>query len=1134
MNHLPFSFLRATDKCIVAYNLCPQTTEGDLWDLFEKEGKVKHIQIRKGQNVAAAIVFSTTTAVDNILSKKLALRNEIVQAKELDLSDYVERTFPPFMGEKLYMGGLSTPTTFVNEWSSTRNIRLDINTFEKYVEIFFFHMNSPYRLRIKYRTTLKNTILQRNKQQSVVIVAAKYPAYFWRMSAPQSPREAYDFSCWERVTEIPMDRKKNMLRLDKWSVYKVEMDIDDQTHDALACRIFEATQTSQGLLETQTIKTDQEYVPRLENELRWKEFPFEVYYMLQHAFYLKILREYNIGDDFYQTIGTLEPHIACRLLSLICIGQNRLYSPNKTIYNIFKNNSSLHDPPEPVPEGYTLSRKLLITPTSMYPLHPVLQKMNHLQFQHKKYGDRFLLVEFSDEELMPIAPCPFVGQNDRLYKRIYKVLKKGIMLAGRQYDFLCSSIEDLKLHRCWFFAPIKGFSREDILYWIGDLSEITSVPQYMASVGQALSSRLTSLDIQTSEVEEIDSFEKNGVIFARECGKMSPNIAREISRVLELSYTPNVVQFNLAGARGILMLSNYLQKRKIQLRSSQIHFDSHRLTLEVIKVSRQKRAYIDKHTIPLLHGLGIPLLEFHQRAENFLSDYLTGSPQKNNFLNRLMEDYYADMIDSHHYRLFFSGFLERSDPLITNLVLAFQNHILRELIEDNKIYVENGARAYAIVDETGTLEYDEVFFQSSTSKGKNTKSKVIEGECVIFRDNTYSPKNVIVARAVDRVALRGYNNVLIYPAGGFKDFTSYCSNDGPEKDDFTIIWDKALVPKRSNCSPKDAIETVNPNSIQHISFQDMAKFVVNYISEDFTSLAKDAWCAAVDRHKTSVFHGKASYLETKITIATGISDSITTDPMLIDVYEYPVPDFMTDNPTISYMSKKPVGYIYRDGCGIEERPYLLNRCEYDPRMYVEGMHQYVLEARKSRIKYDNSLRLLMGEYGVRSEIEFVSGIIVNWPKYVTENSKKELSRRIRDVYLQFKRKWRRAFEEDFEKHTKDLPEEKLDLLIEAKAAAWYYVTYHPCENKTLSKKIEVYTRQLSFPWVVGDCLMHIATKNTNRTVLTIHRKQLPESLVSPGERQITALVMSDSESEEEYESKEDDTSLRKKMDKLYL
>lgn len=300
-----------------------------------------------------------------------------------------------------------------------------------------------------------------------------------------------------------------------------------------------------------------------------------------------------------------------------------------------------------------------------------------------------------------------------------------------------------------------------------------------------MAQRLTSLEITKDEIEEIDNYEQNGFIFAKECGKVSSAVARDIKGTLELKYTPSVIKFNLAGGKGLLMLSSFLPKRKVQLRSGQIHFNTDRLTLEVIKISKRKRAYLNKQSILLLSSMGIYPGVFQNLIDDMINCYLMGATSKDNLLNDLMDEYYSSYFTNSFKRLVFSGFLERQDPFIMNLIISFQNKVLKQLKDEYKLYIRNGARAFAIMDETGSLEQGEVFFQTSTSAGINTVCEIIEGPCVIFRDSSLSPGNVVLATAVNKPKLKNHTNVLIYSAYELMDLPGKCSNDDADEDNFT-------------------------------------------------------------------------------------------------------------------------------------------------------------------------------------------------------------------------------------------------------------------------------------------------------------------------------------------------------------
>ncbi|KAI7858656.1 hypothetical protein BDC45DRAFT_498815, partial [Circinella umbellata] len=85
--------------------------------------------------------------------------------------------------------------------------------------------------------------------------------------------------------------------------------------------------------------------------------------------------------------------------------------------------------------------------------------------------------------------------------------------------------------------------------------------------------------------------------------------------------------------------------------------------------------------------------------------------------------------------------------------------------------------------------------------------------------------------------------------------------------------------------------------------------------------------------------------------------------------------------------------------------------------------------------------------------------------------------------LNLKKNWRRRFEQDLE----DVPGAR-----HAKAASWYYCTYHPDErmnDNSLEGKL------LSFPWVMDDVICEIAMMNNNRVATEDQAKPIDDALV---------------------------------------
>lgn len=775
--------------------------------------------------------------MDQLHSQPIYIHDRLIAIKRIPLEDYLSAENCLIPVNKLALGGLATPQVFIEEWMTEEFVSFDLNLNQKYLDVFFAHVDGYYRFRIEYdEKDFKNSVLlQRHGNITSLTISGKYPAYFWKCKIPmQTLTDHYHLTSqwWERVTEIPLgevsrdimkQKEKAMskepivpngyfpdhtIRLNNWTVYRLEFDIplkpapkyalvktltpNNLSHEVLENAIKQATGLS-SMSSTPQIQV-QGATKRINVETITANMSFDVQYMVEHAFNLKILREYNVEADFFKKIQQLPPQVACSFLTLLSAPQQRVYNPDTVINSIYTLINQHISYQQPIPDECMMVRKLLVTPTSIYPLQPTVEPMNHLQFQFRGYADRFLLVQFTDEDLQPMASIlptnddeSTESQNIKVYDRIYNVLRKGIRIARRTYEFVGASTDDMRAHQCWFFVKNDIISRADILTSMGDFREITKVADFVSCVGQGFAPRLMELEIKANEIEELtEDYEYNGYKFTTDCGKMSPAIAREIAKELGLEYTPSVVKFNLAGAKGILMLSNYLTKRKIQLRSSQIRCDSPRLTLEVIQVSKPNKVFLNRKSIAILSSLGIRNYIFQDFLNEAMVQYKKFTLHKDEVPYDLMNDYYTESGRMDDFQTIIdSGFLNANDPFINNLASAYQNKALNAIQKDAQLYVQQGTKVFAIMDETGTLGKNECFIQITDPSGLSSRRQTIEGPCLIYRESSCFPGDVQVVEARNEPKLKHYTNVLVYSAFDARDIPSACSNDDYDIDNFT-------------------------------------------------------------------------------------------------------------------------------------------------------------------------------------------------------------------------------------------------------------------------------------------------------------------------------------------------------------
>lgn len=296
---------------------------------------------------------------------------------------------------------------------------------------------------------------------------------------------------------------------------------------------------------------------------------------------------------------------------------------------------------------------------------------------------------------------------------------------------------------------------------------------------------------------------------------------------------------------------------------------------------------------------------------------------------------------------------------------------------------------------------------------------------------------------------------------------------------------------------------MTPRQSKKISFREAAKFFTTYISKDMSRKLYEAFIAIADRHRDGVFNGDCIYLSLQMSRALDFAKTGMYATINRDLIQYPFPDFMRQRPLKTYTSSTPLGSIYRTTQSMYERPLSNTHCYYDTRLYVQDMYKYIIQARKMKAKYDHSLRILLGQYSVKTEVEFISGHIIEYPKYLNEQYRPQFLERIQAAYVRFRKYWKQVFDVQWANNDTNgqqpssstsfssLSSEEKSAEIEAKAAAWYYVTYHPSEFKSDTIYSKTMQRYMSFPWVVESHLIYIAHKNDSRPNLREYSQPIP-------------------------------------------
>ncbi|CAG8497276.1 1681_t:CDS:2 [Cetraspora pellucida] len=995
------------------------------------------------------------------------------------------------------MGVFIQPNILVSDAKFSEKIKFALDYKWHTITIQFgFQREHIFKLEIDFNhldgeidVEFENSNYQRSKAH--LTIASKFPAKYWKFQ--NSAQSVNQFSwrhdeCWMRKTEIrvvPRSPEEQSLplqlnmpnksdQLSRWHVFRITFNFHDSNTDyvdfeQILNRICEFNLLSKS--RDPNIRINVISAEMLSKFTDRSMLPFDVFYVTESNISHNFLNEYNLSQEFYCILARLPPNFAINIMNTIFSQKKRLYNPLTFLKHEISKLKDAMIRPDYVPHYCVLMRKVVITPTTLYMIPPVMETSNRVIRHFKNYKNNFLRVQFTDEASGKV-PSSSGNTNIALYNRIYRVLVNGIKIGDHHYEFLAFSASQLRDHSCWFFASIPNvISASDIRIWMGDFSNIKSVAKYAARMGHCFSSTRAVSNLQVNEINEIPDIIRNGYVFSDGIGKISPHLARTVAQVLGFKHVPSAFQFRLGGYKGVLCQSRYLRNNQIQVRPSQCKFESKHNILEIIRGSRMTTAYLNRQAITLLSTLGVPDDVF-----------ITMQKEQVEELDRMLKNddtairVLSSNIDEHDITRMMSDlvkakFFQRNDPYIVNLISLFRIAMLRNLKKKAKIRIDKGAFLLGVLDETETLREDQIYCCITDPQNPHSR-KVIEGNCVIFRNPCFHPGDVRVVEAVKCKNLDYLVDVVVFPANGYRDIPSQLSGGDLDGDDFTIIYDPNLMPKIKNFEPMN-YGAPQPLLVDKVTIDDVKKFFLNYILSDNLGLISNAHLAKADLAENGAFHGTCLRLAQLSSEAvdfpkTGIPAEFPSELRAKDV-----PDFMEkfDKPT--YCSDKVLGKLYRSIKLSDFDPY--TKVIFDERLIIPGFEFYLKSARIHKQEYDSELRALMNQYGLLSEYETVSGFIINTTHLVGKKKPRETQNSVANMVAAIKSCYREKFEREFYGEGTNVVSPEAYGLMKAKASAWYYVTYHHSELKE-----DPVERMISFPWINYGILCDIATKNRSR------------------------------------------------------
>ncbi|TFA98712.1 RNA-dependent RNA polymerase 6 [Trichoderma ghanense] len=600
-----------------------------------------------------------------------------------------------------------------------------------------------------------------------------------------------------------------------------------------------------------------------------------------------------------------------------------------------------------IPDSQTWVLKAIVTPTRIMLHGPDAENKNRVLRMFPHHSDYFLRVIFSDEDGQDLALLPSVN-NSAIFERYRKVLKDGIQVAGRKYEFLGFSHSSLRSHSAWFCASfvdnMQLHNNDSIIKSLGDFSEIRIPAKCAARIGQAFSETPYAVDILKygigiKYIPDVKTADESRV-FSDGCGTISWDALEEIWDQLPIASAPTCLQVRLAGIKGMLSLDSRLKGKVICIRKeSMMKFPSNDQTMLGIcdTASKPLRLALNRQTIKILEDMGTNaewFIDQQNKALDVLRNVTATASNTSTFLEYQLVGTTVGLPKLIKY-LSKIGVDYRRDNFMKTVVDHTILRELRLLKHKARIPVDQGVTLFGVMDETGFLEEGEIYVTFDQQYDKihgRVKQSLKDGFVLVTRSPALHPGDIQPAQMrtpPQGHPLRDLKNCVVFSQKGTRDLPSQLSGGDLDGDLYSIFWDPYVVPKRFYSAA--SYPRVSPPSLDRaVTRDDIANFFVEFMETDILGVIANRHQAYADFMEEGTFHPECIELAELHSTAVDFSKTgiPVTFPQLPKAKRMR-PDFLAPAPPAHLYDRDEVNHIGDPDSDEDDEDRMgMNRQEY--------------------------------------------------------------------------------------------------------------------------------------------------------------------------------------------------------------
>ncbi|TYG92043.1 hypothetical protein ES288_A12G311500v1 [Gossypium darwinii] len=813
---------------------------------------------------------------------------------------------------------------------------------------------------------------------------------------------------------------------------------------------------------------------------------YEILFQLNALVHTQKISIAAVDTDLIGILSVLPVETAVMILQKLRLLQSPCYNPVSFVKAKLPTGKNFRIPlsvSERLKNHNVMScHRALITPTKIYCLGPELETANYVVKNFAEYASDFMRVTFVEEDWSKLSANaistgvhlgvfsrPF---KTKIYDRILSVLQNGIVIGDKRFKFLAFSASQLRSNSVWMFASNDEVKAEDIREWMGCFKKIRSISKCASRMGQLFSSSMPTLVVPVQDVEIIDDIEvkTDGInyCFSDGIGKISLPFARQVAEKCGLNHIPSAFQIRYGGYKGVVAVDRN-SFWKMSLRDSMLKFESKVRMLNVTKWSESMPCFLNREIVTLFSTLGIKDEVFERMQEEqlcLLGKMLTNREAALDTLQSL------GGVNSKNILVEMLQFDEPNvQPYLSMMLQAHYENLLSDLKSRCRIFVPKGRILIGCLDETGTLNYAELeCADQSYFRKVDEETAILIGKVVVTKNPCLHPRDVRVLEAVYEPQLeeKGLVDCLVFPEKGERPHPNECSGGDLDGDQFFISWDKDLIP----CQTEPPMDYTGrrPRIMDHeVTLEEIQKFFVDYMINDTLGAISTAHLVHADREPDKARSENCLALATLHSMAVDFAKTGAPAEMPRALKPREFPDFMQRGNKPMYTSSGVLGKLYRATINstVQIRSKFVWTKEmaelaYDHDLEVNGFESLISVAETHKEMYEERMSLLMSYYDVEYEDEILTGNMYNKAQFLLRDNRRygEMKERIVLSVKDLQREAKEWFKSSCSKADEH---QKL-------ASAWYYVTYHP-------NYFEERMNSLSFPWIVGDILLRIKSRN---------------------------------------------------------